>query len=122
MNNVKVGRKYRHFKGDIYKVIAVGYHSETQEKMVVYKDIETGKVCIRPHDMFISDVDHEKYPDVKQKKRFELIKNNRRSRSYPYCDYYDFLEEEDSDTDNESYQKGLLDGKSFLVDKETSNG
>jgi len=78
MNNVKVGRKYRHFKGDIYEVIAVGYHSETQEKMVVYKDVETGKVCIRPHAMFTSDVDHIKYPDVKQKKRFELITNNKK--------------------------------------------
>ena len=81
---VKKGAIYRHFKGGMYKVLCIGYHSETQEKMVVYRDIETDKVCIRPYDMFISDVDHEKYPDVKQKKRFELItfnkKRNKRKR------------------------------------------
>lgn len=68
------GAKYKHFKGGIYEVIAVGYHSETQEKMVVYKDMETDKVYIRPYDMFVSDVDKKKYPNVKQKKRFELYK------------------------------------------------
>ena len=72
---------YRHFKGKFYKIIAVGHHSETGEKMVIYYDL-SGKnstidnPCIRPLDMFLSEVDHEKYPDVKQKYRFEKhIKN-----------------------------------------------
>ena len=80
-NIVKVGKKYRHFKGEIYKVIAIGYHSETGEKMVVYKNIETKKVCIRPYDMFISDVDKEKYPDAKQVKRFERVKKKKDDQS-----------------------------------------
>lgn len=68
---------YKHFKGNLYKIIAVGHHSETKEKMVVYYDL-SGKnsteydPCIRPLEMFMSEVDHEKYPDVKQKYRFEL--------------------------------------------------
>ena len=67
---------YRHFKGKFYKIIAVGHHSETGEKMVIYYDL-SGKnstindPCIRPLGMFLSEVDHEKYPDVKQKYRFE---------------------------------------------------
>ena len=70
---------YRHFKGNCYKIIAVGHHSETKERMVVYYDT-SGKnstindPCIRPLDMFMSEVDHEKYPDVKQKYRFEKVK------------------------------------------------
>ena len=68
---------YKHFKGNLYKIIAVGHHSETKEKMVVYYDL-SGKnstehdPCIRPLGMFMSEVDHGKYPDVEQKYRFEL--------------------------------------------------
>ena len=71
---------YRHFKGKFYKIIAVGHHSETKEKMVVYYDT-SGKnsilfdPCIRPLEMFMSEVDHEKYPNVTQKYRFEKVNN-----------------------------------------------
>ena len=70
---------YKHFKGNYYMILAVGHHSETKEKMVVYYDT-SGKnstiddPCIRPLDMFMSEVDHEKYPDVEQKYRFEKVK------------------------------------------------
>ena len=69
---------YKHFKGNLYKVIAVGHHSETKEKLVVYYDL-SGKnsteydPCIRPLDMFMSEVDHRNYPDVKQKYRFQKV-------------------------------------------------
>ena len=69
---------YRHFKGNFYEIIAVGHHSETKEQMVVYYDL-SGKnstidnPCIRPLDMFMSEVDHRKYPDVKQKYRFQKV-------------------------------------------------
>lgn len=64
-------RIYRHFKGNTYKVL----HTETQEKMVVYQALY-GKYqyFVRPYEMFVTKVDHDKYPDVKQEYRFELVK------------------------------------------------
>lgn len=81
---------YRHFKGNYYWIWTVAHHSETSEQMVVYQRlteeqtrlitcvkgctlvaVRWGDVCVRPLDMFMSEVDHQKYPDVKQKYRFE---------------------------------------------------
>ena len=75
---VKAGRKYRHFKGGYSFVITVARHSETGEKLVIYTCCnDTGNhkagIYARPYSMFISEVDHEKYPDVKQKYRFEEV-------------------------------------------------
>ncbi len=54
-------------------VVDVAGHSETKEKYVVYRSLYgNGELWIRPMDMFLSEVDHNKYPDVKQKYRFEL--------------------------------------------------
>ena len=70
---IKLNRVYKHFKGDLYIVLDIAIHSETKEKMIIYRGLyEDGKLYARPYDMFLSEVDHEKYPKVKQKYRFEL--------------------------------------------------
>lgn len=71
---LKIHGIYRHFKGDLYLVEGVIYHSETEEKMVAYRALYGDcKLWCRPYDMFLEEVDHKKYPDVKQKYRFELV-------------------------------------------------
>ena len=73
MMELKLHRVYRHFKGDYYLVEDVARHSETDEELVVYRRLYgDGSLWVRPKDMFLSEVDHEKYPDVKQRYRFEL--------------------------------------------------
>jgi len=76
MMEVTVNSKYRHFKGEVIVVLAIGQNTENLEKMVVYVALSTGKIWIRPYDMFVSKVDREKYPDVAQEYRFEKVIEN----------------------------------------------
>lgn len=79
---IKPNTVYRHFKGFKAYVITIAKNTETGEDMVIYVCDSNGvKGCehqdgifARPKDMFLSEVDHKKYPDVKQKYRFEEIK------------------------------------------------
>ena len=73
MREIKIKGIYKHFKGDYYLVEDIAFDSETKEKMVVYRRLYgDGSLWVRPLDMFLSEVDHNKYPNVKQKFRFEL--------------------------------------------------
>lgn len=70
---IKIHGIYRHFKGKLYLVEDLATDSETEEKVVVYRALYGEyKLWVRPLRMFLSEVDHAKYPDVKQKYRFEL--------------------------------------------------
>ena len=77
---IQIGGAYRHFKGFTAKIITIATHTETGESLVVYECSGKGVngnhkdgIYARPLEMFLSEVDHDKYPDVGQKYRFELI-------------------------------------------------
>lgn len=79
MEEVKVGRVYRHFKGNYYFVENIGQFSETKEKMVIYKSLYTrndkeGELWIRPEKMFLEEIPERPDNITGQKHRFELVK------------------------------------------------
>lgn len=74
MREIQLGRVYRHFKGDCYLAEAVAQDAESGEAVVVYRKLYgDGGLWVRPLAMFLTEVDHEKYPDCKQQYRFELL-------------------------------------------------
>ena len=89
---IQVGDVVKHFKREfvpdssseyLYRVIAFAQHSETGERLVIYQGIYSPyKVCARPYEMFMSEVDRDKYPGVKQFYIFETINLNESVSSF----------------------------------------
>lgn len=81
--DIRTGDIVKHFKREwepqestkyLYKVLAVAEHTETGEMLVVYQALYAPfKICARPYEMFMGEVDREKYPQVKQRYRFERL-------------------------------------------------
>jgi hypothetical protein len=73
MNKLKINGVYKHFKGDLYIVVDVALDCENKEECVIYRALYgDGQLWVRKKEDFLSEVDHKKYPQVKQKYRFEL--------------------------------------------------
>lgn len=67
------GEKWRHFKGNVYKIICIAEDTERLNPVIVYQGVDDCAYWARPFGMFMSEVDHEKYPGATQKWRFEKV-------------------------------------------------
>lgn len=56
IRDVKIGSRYKHFKGNEYLVICIAKDSENTEDVVVYKEIKSDKVWVRPVENFLETV------------------------------------------------------------------
>ncbi len=79
MDQIKIGKVYRHYKGNYYFVEDVAYDSETKERMVVYKPLynreDNRQLWVRPEKMFLEEIPERPDNITGQKVRFELVKD-----------------------------------------------
>lgn len=90
MNRIpKPGELYKHYTGEVYQIITVAKHSETDERLVVFQAMfGTFDTYASPLSMFISEVDHQKYPRVKQQYWFEQVKKTMLAQEQQKSDEY----------------------------------
>lgn len=69
----EAGERWKHFKGHVYKIICIAEDTERINPVVVYQGVDDCAYWVRPLSMFMSEVDHDKYPNATQKWRFEKI-------------------------------------------------
>ena len=87
MREIKIHGIYKHFKGDYYLVEELAKDSETLEDVVIYRKLyEDGTCFVRPLTDFIGEVNHDKYPNVKQKYKFELIESYSKREKFKRSD------------------------------------
>ena len=79
MREIHPNKTYKHFKGNVYKVLYIGYDAERENKngdapkVVIYESSHDKKVWVRDYDNFASKVDNKKYPNASQEYRFEQV-------------------------------------------------
>lgn len=105
---------YKHFKGNLYRIVTLAIHTETKEQMIVYQALYGEyQIFVRPLAMFMEPVDKEKYPKVQQKMRFERVEEIVLIESQP-------KQYEDENTlQNQMENKKLSDIESLQNQKES---